>query len=250
MYYENINYNKTGGIATISLNRPSVLNALSHELIIELNKAATDAADDDEVHILVVKGEGKSFSAGIDLKKLNETIQGGQFTEEDILDDGNEFINQLQSLGKVTIAQVHGYCFTGAMELMLAFDLVIAADDAQIGDTHCKWGIQPRWGMSQRLARKVGLSKAMELSFTAKTITGKEAERIGLVNRAVPLDSLDDHVLKLANDIMKNSPQTIAAMKSLYYEGFNTTLGEGMEIENRAKFNITDRIDILSGFGK
>ena len=248
MDYQDILYRKQNNIAWISLNRPKVLNALSPNLVIELKHAFMEVFKDDDIRIAVLTGEGKAFSAGVDLKKMNETIQGGNFTESEILEVGKEMINLIQTMPKVTIAMVNGYCFTGAMELMLTFDLIYAAEDAQIGDTHAKWGIIPKWGMSQRLPQLVGVLKARELSFTAKTVSGKEAERIGLVNKAVPLDQLKATVEGVAKDIAQNSPQTIAAIKSLYYQGMHTTLKEGLDIEAEAEFEITDREDELRGF--
>lgn len=106
---------------------------------------------------------------------------------------------------------------------MMYFDLIVAADDARIGDTHAKWGIMPTWGMTQRLPRLVGLNKA-KISFTCQPISGKEAERIGLVNRAVPLEDLSKVSLEMANAILQNSAQTIAALKQLYNDGMHTLL--------------------------
>jgi enoyl-CoA hydratase len=145
---------------------------------------------------------------------------------------------------------VHGHCYTGATELMMFFDLIIATEDAKIGDTHAKWGILPKWGMSQRLPRLVGVLKAKEMSFTCKPISGKEAERIGLVNRAVPLEDLENVGMEMANDILQNSAQTIAAFKHLYNEGMNTTLAEGLKIESEFLTDITDRTEFLREFEK
>jgi len=139
---------------------------------------------------------------------------------------------------------------TGATELMMFFDLIIASEDAKIGDTQAKWGILPKWGMSQRLPRLVGTLKAKELSFTCKPITGIEAERIGLVNKAVPVDDLDQTGIEMANAIIQNSAQTIAALKHLYNEGMDTTLAEGLRIESEFITDITDRTEFLRGFEK
>ncbi len=181
---------------------------------------------------------------------MNESLVGGQFTADQIIKDGNEIARLLRNMPQPAIAQIHGHCYTGATELMMFFDLIIAAEDAKIGDTHAKWGIMPTWGMTQRLPRLVGVMKAKELSFTCKPISGKEAERIGLVNKAVPLDDLDKTVLELAYDILQNSAQTIAAMKKLYNEGMDTTLAEGLQIESAFKTEITDRTEFLRGFEK
>lgn len=148
------------------------------------------------------------------------------------------------------IAVVHGHCYTGTTELMMLFDLVVAADDAKIGDTHAKWGILPKWGMTQRLPRLVGVLRAKELSFTTKPITGREAERIGLVNRAVPLADLDQTVQEIAQQILSNSAQTIAAMKHLYNEGQASTLADGLALKSAFTTDITDRTEFLKDFEK
>ncbi|MCU0445967.1 MAG: enoyl-CoA hydratase/isomerase family protein [Microscillaceae bacterium] len=248
MNYENIIYTAQDGVARIRLNRPSVMNALSPQLVAELLAAVRQVAADDSVKVMVVSGEGRAWSAGVDLQALNASIQGGQFSADQILIDGVEFINMMQTMPKVTIAQVNGFCFTGALEFMLAFDLIYAAEEAKIGDTHAKWGIAPKWGMTQRLPQMVGILKAREMSFTAQAITGKEAEKIGLVNRAVPLENLENTVNQVVEHILGNSAQGIAAMKELYYKGMNTTLREGLAIEYQSHYIINDRQEFLQGF--
>ena len=219
-------------------------------MIRELKSALKLIATDSNCKVLILKGAGRAFSAGVDLKAMNESLVGGQFTSYEIIQEGNDIAQILRTMPQPAIVQVHGHCYTGATELMMFFDLIIAAEDAKIGDTHAKWGIMPTWGMTQRLPRLVGIMKAKELSFTCKPITGKEAERIGLVNRAVPLEELDKTVIDLANDILQNSAQTIAAMKHLYNEGIHSTLEEGLKIETSYKVEITDRTEFLRGFEK
>jgi enoyl-CoA hydratase/carnithine racemase len=246
--YQDIIVNQANGIARISFNRPSVLNALSPNLISELAEATQKIAKDESIKVLIVTGEGRAWSAGVDLKALNESIQGGQFSNFEVMELGAAFIKTLQSMPQVTIAMVNGFCYTGATEFMLAFDLIYAADEAKIGDTHAKWGIAPKWGMTQRLQHKVGLSKAMELSFTTEAVSGKEAERIGLVNKSVPLPDLEKTVNEVATKIIGNSAQTIAAMKSLYYFGANHGLAKGLEHEWQTEIVITDRENFLRNF--
>jgi enoyl-CoA hydratase/carnithine racemase len=219
-------------------------------MIRELKNALKNISSDNNCKVLILKGAGRAFSAGVDLKAMNESLVGGQFTSYEIIQEGNEIAQLLRAMPQPAIVQVHGHCYTGATELMMFFDLIVAAEDAKIGDTHAKWGIMPTWGMTQRLPRLVGIMKAKELSFTCKPITGKEAERIGLVNRAVPLEELDKTVLELANEILQNSAQTIAALKHLYNEGIHTTLEEGLKIETDYKVQITDRTEFLRAFEK
>lgn len=250
MTYQDIIVERKEAIAIISLNRPAALNALSPNMIRELKTALYGLSQDNSCKVLLLKGAGRAFSAGVDLKAMNESLVGGQFTADEILQDGNEIAKILRTMPQPAIALVHGHCYTGATELMMFFDLIIAADDAKIGDTHAKWGILPKWGMSQRLPRLVGVLKAKEMSFTCKPITGKEAERIGLVNRAVPLEDLEKTGMELANEILQNSAQTIAAFKHLYNEGMNTTLAEGLKIESEFLTDISDRTEFLRGFEK
>ena len=250
MEYQDIIIEQQGAITIITLNRPASLNALTPLMIRELKNALKNISTDTNCKVLILKGAGRAFSAGVDLKAMNESLVGGQFTSYEIIQEGNEIANILRMMPQPAIVQVHGHCYTGATELMMFFDLIVAAEDAKIGDTHAKWGIMPTWGMTQRLPRLVGIMKAKELSFTCKPITGKEAERIGLVNRAVPLEELDKTVLELANEILQNSAQTIAALKHLYNEGIHTTLEEGLKIETDYKVQITDRTEFLRAFEK
>ena len=250
MEYQDIIIEQQGAITIITLNRPASLNALTPLMIRELKNALKNISSDNNCKVLILKGAGRAFSAGVDLKAMNESLVGGQFTSYEIIQEGNEIAQLLRAMPQPAIVQVHGHCYTGATELMMFFDLIVAAEDAKIGDTHAKWGIMPTWGMTQRLPRLVGIMKAKELSFTCKPISGKEAERIGLVNRAVSLEELDKTVLELANEILQNSAQTIAALKHLYNEGIHTTLEEGLKIETDYKVQITDRTEFLRAFEK
>ncbi len=247
---QDIIVHQEAGVARITLNRPQALNALSPNLIKELNEATQQIAQDDDIKVLVVAGAGRAWSAGVDLKALNESIQGGHFSNFEVMETGAAFIKTLQTMPQVTIAMVNGHCYTGATEFMLAFDLVYAADEAMIGDTHAKWGIAPKWGMTQRLQQKVGLMKAMEMSFICQPVGGREAERIGLVNKSVPLVELESTLNQIIEKIKGNSAQTIAAMKSLYYFGANHGLNEGLENEWKADIKITDREEFLRNFSK
>jgi enoyl-CoA hydratase/carnithine racemase len=242
--YQDILFSQEAGVAKVTLNRPSVLNALSPNLIAELADVARKVSLDESIKVFVVTGAGRAWSAGVDLKALNESIEGGHFSNFEVMEMGAAFILTLQAMPQVTIAKVNGHCYTGATELMLAFDL------AQIGDTHTKWGIAPKWGMTQRLQQKVGLMKAMELSFTAQPVSGKEAERIGLVNKSVPLAELEPTVNQVVEKIKGNSAQTIAAMKNMYYFGAQHGLHRGLEYEWQADFKITDREEFLRNFEK
>ena len=157
---KNIIYEKQGSVARIRFNRPDSLNAFNHPMMLSLKELLLEIKDDEEIKVVIVSGEGRAFSAGVDLKA---TDAGGFQKGAEFMVLGREISDILTNYPKVTIAQVHGYCFTGALEFMMFFDMAFCSESTQFGDTHAKWAIMPRWGMSQRLARRVGLQKAKEL---------------------------------------------------------------------------------------
>jgi len=250
MAYETIIYQAGGAIGRITLNRPQAMNALTPAMLKELKTAVLEAGKDVDVKVIVLTGAGRAFCAGVDLKALgDQKLVNGKVG--DILDlPARELIDAMRSVPKAVICLVNGFCFTGALEIMLACDIVIASEDAKIGDTHAKWGLRPTWGMSARLPRRVGYLKAREISFTAEAITGKEAERIGLINMAVPADKLEEALQNMAKKIIGNSAQSIAAYKQLYNANESMTLDKSLELEFGSDFEITDSLERLSAFIK
>ncbi len=157
---------------------------------------------------MVLKGAGRCFSAGHDLADIaagEETPSRGWHSET---------LRMLEKLPKPVIAAVHGHCYTGALEVALAADFIVAADTARFGDTHAKWALTPIWGMSQRLPRRVGIATAKRLMFTADMIDAAEAVRIGLAEYAVPLADFDAEIEALAGRILANSSFSHAANKA------------------------------------
>lgn len=250
MAYEQILYQAADGVARITMNRPEAMNAITPAMLKEMKAAVQAAAKAEEVRVIVLTGAGRAFCAGVDLKALGDvTLEGGKVG--DILDiPARELIDAIRSAPKPVIALVNGFCFTGALEIMLACDLVIASEQAKIGDTHAKWGLRPTWGMSARLPRRVGFLKAKELSFTADAITAKEAERIGLVNLACPTDKLEEALESMVKRITANSPQSLVAYKHLYNTNEAMTLKESLALEFGSEFQIADTEERLKGFKK
>ena len=239
------------GVATVRLNRPDALNAFTPELL----RALVDALKDAENHarVIVLEGAGRAFSAGVDLKLL----QGATFEEGKVDDvfDGASFaaVEAIRHSPLPVIAKVHGFCFTGALELALHADFILTTADTEFGDTHAKWGLRPSWGMSQNLARAVGVRKARELSFTAATFTGADAERWGLANAAFPdKQTLDMETAKRAAAIAEASPGAIAAYKDLYrlHEEMRPLENALAEEVARDYPQITDTMERLKGFAK
>lgn len=203
----------TGAVATLLLNRADKHNALTPASFVELRAHLDALGDDDSVRCVILAGAGRSFCAGNDLASIaaGEKAPTRHFQPETV--------DALEALPKPTIARIHGHCYTGGLELALGCDLLVAADDAQLGDTHGQWGLVPLWGMSVRLPERVGRSKAKELMFTARRISGVEAAQIGLVDRAVPFDELEASVDALAAEIVANSAGTNRIVKQLIADG-------------------------------
>jgi enoyl-CoA hydratase len=197
------------GWTQLTLNRPDKLNALTVAMFAELREHVHDLRDDDSVGCVVLRGAGRCFSAGHDLADIG--------AGESVPSRGwhSETLRMLEKLPKPVVAAVHGHCYTGALEVALAADFIVAAADARFGDTHAKWALTPVWGMSQRLPRRVGAATAKRLMFTADMIDAAEAVRIGLAEYAVPAEEFDAEVGALAERIVANSAFSHAANKRL-----------------------------------
>ncbi|MEX1036114.1 MAG: enoyl-CoA hydratase/isomerase family protein [Sneathiella sp.] len=235
-----------GGVAILSLNRPEALNALSPSLFVQLHEhIKTLAGQIDEVGCVILRGEGRSFSAGNDLKAM----QAGEEASHPRFQA--ETVEMIEDLPQPVIAEVAGHCYTGALELVLACDLLICGNGAKFADTHGKWALTPLWGMSQRLPRRIGVLNAKEMMFTGRVVSGPEAFEIGLVNKCVPDALLLEETLKMAQDIVENSWHTLRADKVLVNKGQDYGLKDGLKFESenspgRAKGDD----ERLSGFKK
>ncbi len=197
------------GVATLTLNRPDKLNALTPALFMELRAHIEALAADETVGAVVLTGAGRSFCAGNDLASIaaGEKAPSRHYQAETI--------DALEQLPQPTVAKIRGHCFTGGLELALGCDLLVAASSAQLGDTHGQWGLVAVWGLTVRLPERVGVAKAKELMFTARRISGAEAAAIGLVNRAVADDELDSAVTALTAEIVAASWDTSRIDKAL-----------------------------------
>ena len=154
----------------------------------------------------------------------------------------------MTTIPKPVVAPVNGACFTGALELLLACDLAVAADGAKLGDTHAKFGLRPTWGMSQRLVAAIGITRARQLSYTAATFTGRQAAEWGLVQRSVPGEELDAAVAELVDQLLANSAGSLAAYKDLYRIALDAGLTDGLAAEARTEYSIADTEQRLADF--
>ena len=215
------------GITILSLNRPEALNALSPALFVALRSEIDRIAQESEsVGCVILRGEGRSFSAGNDLK----AIQAGQKPPSAHFQA--ETLEAIERLPQPVIAAVQGHCYTGSLELALACDLMITGESAKLADTHGKWGMAPTWGMSQRLPRRIGVVKAKEMMFSGRTISGQEAVDLGIANLCVPDDDLLNAAIEMAESFTRNSWHTLRADKALINVGQNNFLNDGL-IEER-----------------
>jgi methylglutaconyl-CoA hydratase len=237
------------GIAIITLNRPESANALSTALLNELAHLLYDLAFRRDVRVVIFTGAGeKVFCAGADLKEragMNETEVRKTVTLI------RETINQIEQLPQPVICALNGSAFGGGLELALACDIRIAADTAQLGLTETSLGIIPGAGGTQRLPRLIGKGKAKELIFTAKRITAKEAEQIGLVEYVVPREQLMEKAMEIAEQIVVNAPIAVMQAKIAINRGLDVDLATGLRIEQMA-YDITiptkDRLEGLQAF--
>jgi enoyl-CoA hydratase/carnithine racemase len=216
------------GLAILTLNRPEALNALSPALFVELRGHIDDiAAQIDDVGCVLLCGRGRSFSAGNDLKAIQagETAPSRHYQAETL--------DAIENLPQPVIAAVQGHCYTGSLELALACDLMIVADDARLADTHGRWGMSPTWGMSQRLPRRIGLTAAKEMMFSGRVVPGTEAVQMGLAVKSVPAEELPAEAEALARGFLQNSWFTLRADKMLVNRGLDYTLRDGLEFERQ-----------------
>jgi enoyl-CoA hydratase len=210
MNFECIIYKKQQGIAIIKLNRPRVLNAMNKQLWLDVQKALEDARTDSDIKVLVITGEGRAFSTGADLKESKtRTIDAYR----DYLEELQEASRKIIRFEKPTIAAINGYALGSGYELALACDIRIAAEEAQIGSPEAKVTSSITGGAFRLVQDLIGPGKSKELLFTGETIDGKEAERIGLVNKAVPLESLETEVDQMAGKIAANSAISLKMIK-------------------------------------
>ena len=224
MAFENIILEKEDGIATIIFNRPDAMNALNNQTRAEFGEAVADIAADDTVKVLILTGSGKAFVAGSDIKEFNQTTA---FAAHNITRLGA----MVEKLDKPVIAAVNGFCLGGGCEIAMGCDIIIASEKAKFGQPEINLGIIPGGGGTQRLQRLVGACRAKELIFTGDIIRAEEADRIGLVNRVVPMDELMPAAKEIAKKIASKSAAALKLAKQAINKGMQTGLETGLEYE-------------------
>lgn len=234
-----------GRLCWLTLNRPDKLNSLTVGVFRELRKHIIDLKKDDSIGVVILRGAGRCFSAGHD---LGDIAQG-----ESVPSPGwhSETLRMMEKLPKPVIAAVHGHCYTGALEVALAADFILAAQSAKFADTHAKWALTPIWGMSQRLPRRVGAATAKRLMFTAETVRADEALRMGLCEQVFADKTFEDDLRTFAQQILANCAFSHAANKRLLEATDMDALDAGLQWEIMENEGVgPDMHDRISAFMK
>ena len=217
-----------GAIATVTLNRPEALNALSQALRNRIAEVFAALKADTATEVVILTGAGRAFTVGLDLKEL-----GGE-TEATPNLENHDLSDAITSLGKPVIGAINGFAITGGFELALMCDFLIASTDAKFADTHARVGVVPGWGLSQRLPRLIGINRAKELSLTGNYLDAETALAWGLVNRVVAPQALLNVCRSLAQDIVSTEITTRQEIKRIMDAGWHTDLSDGLALEDAA----------------
>jgi len=229
MTFDNLLLTHDGPVATLTVNRPKVLNALNRQTVEELGRAALGLAADDSVRVVILTGVGeKAFVAGADIAEL--AVQTPVSARETAL-LGQRVLDAVEQMGKPVIAAINGYALGGGCELAMACTLRIAAETARLGQPEINLGLIPGYAGSQRLPRLVGRGRALELLLTGDQISASEAHRIGLVNRVVPAAELMNEARALAATLATKAPIAVRYILDAVRHGLDTSMATGQTLE-------------------
>ncbi len=230
--YEYVLIEREAGIGTITLNRPDKLNAFAGRMRHEVAEAVREVTDDDSVRVVVITGAGRAFCAGADIAYMREL-----FEQEDwengagLVEAGRQVVSAIRSVPKPVIASVNGPAAGAGANLALACDIRIASDRATIGETFNRIGVHPDWGGIYFLPRLVGESKALELVFSGEMIDAAEAHRLGLFNRVVAHESLEQETAAYARMLAAKPPIALALAKKAIYQSGSMDLPDVLQME-------------------
>jgi enoyl-CoA hydratase len=228
MSYKTIKLDVSDSIATLTFNRPEVLNAINPEMIEEFRVALAEILETPEVRVLVLAGAGKAFVAGADIRILQglDPLGAKRFAEL-----GQSTLFALEDMDIPVIACVNGFALGGGCEIAMACDFICASESASFGQPEINLGLIPGFGGTQRMVRLVGKGRAKELCMTGRVITAQEAFSMGLVTRVFPADSLMDETLKIARTIAEKGRVSLRAAKHVIDDGFDVDLKAGCALE-------------------
>lgn len=229
--YETILFEQTNGVANVALNRPKKLNAFDGTMHEELYSALDEAASDDEVRCVVLRGEGRGFSAGADLAQIIEGSDSDPDLGEYLRNTYSRLVKRMVSMEKPIIASLHGPVYGAGVGISLACDLRVAAESAKFSVAFIKIGLMPDAGVSFFLPRVVGLGRALEMSMLGDAVEAEEALRIGLVNRVVPDERLAEETAALASRLAAMPTAALGRTKQALYASFEGDLASVLERE-------------------
>jgi enoyl-CoA hydratase len=245
MEFKNIIYEKSEGIATITLNRPEALNAFSKEVVEEIIRALEDVKTDENVRVVVLTGSGeKAFSAGADIKAMAGMTP---LKARELSLMGERLCLALENLEKPVIAALNGYALGGGLEVAMSCDLRIATENARMGQTEINFGLIPGWGGTQRLTRLIGKTKAKEMVFTGRMIDAKTAEQLGIVNMVVPPDKFKETVRQFALELASKAPVAVRVAKALINKGADIGLDSALALEREGFAVVASTEDLKEG---
>ncbi len=231
-----------GNVGLVRLNRPKELNALNSVLMAELVEALEAFDREAAIGCLVLAGSERAFAAGADIKEMAGASAVDMLTRDNIAR-----WDRLRKLKKPLIAAVSGHCLGGGCELAMACDMIVASETARFGQPEINLGVMPGAGGTQRLTRAVGKAVAMEMVLNARLLTAAEAERLGLVNRVVPVEVYLDEALSLAQAIAERAPLAVRLAKEAVNNAFETYLADGLADERRAFYFLFSSEDQKEG---
>lgn len=224
--------NPRPGVRVLTINRPERLNALDADTLTALTTALRDSAEPESgIRVVVIRGTGRAFSTGSDLKYLAEGVLHDPAAHQRHQDRMQQAYELIETGGPVVIACVNGLALAGGFEMVLACDIIVADEDAELGDEHIRKNLLPSGGSSQRLPRKIGQARGLYYLLTGRRMRGREAERIGLVSLAVPAAELETATLALAEEIASRDGFALSRMKAMVRRGLELPLNEGLSLE-------------------
>jgi enoyl-CoA hydratase len=234
----------TQNIAKITLNRPDALNAFSPELLTDLKAALDQAEQDKDIRVVIISGEGKSFSAGADLRAMS-TLDGSQISE--FTQEGLNLFKRIEEFPKAVIAAINGICLGGGLELAMACDIRIAAAEVKMGTPEVSLGLIPAWGGSHRLPYLIGMSRAKEMILTGTIISSEEAEKLGLVSKVVPADELASTASFMGAKIADNAPIAVHEAKRVIDAVRTMNIEDANKVQLESAMKLSATKDLAEG---
>jgi enoyl-CoA hydratase len=238
-------FEKSEGIATITINRPEALNAFSKDVIMEILDVLEQVRNDDDIRVVVLTGAGeKAFSAGADIKAMAGLTA---IKARDLSFLGEKLCLALENLEKPVIAALNGLALGGGLEVAMSCDFRVASENARVGQTEVNIGLIPGWGGTQRLTRLIGRAKAKELVFTGRMIDAKTAQQLGIVNMVSPQDKLKESVRQFALELATRPPVALKVAKVLINKGADMSLEAALELEREGFGVVASTEDLKEG---